>query len=397
MNFLAQQKTLSLDVLSRLARGHGLHTLTVSDLAPLHDSEKPLNAWQARGYAGEMKYMLAKPEALCRPAGLLPGGRSMVCFAVRYQASAPQSLPADYGRVARYAHGADYHGVLKRRLINLVREVEGLLGGEINFKVFADAAPILERAAAAHCGLGFIGKNSMLIHSAMGSMVFLAELVWDVMVEGAARETVEQAARSCGACRRCRASCPTGAIVEDRVVDARKCISYLTIEKRGAFSFAQRDAIGEWVFGCDVCQEVCPFNHAALRAGSAPDCAELCPDGDNGAFLALGPVLGLRSSAEFKARFSGTAFLRPKREGLVRNALAVAANTGASSLVKLILECAGSDRSPLVRQHALWALWKLALGFGAFSTARLKRMLVGARGDPDAQVSLEACDLLDRV
>jgi epoxyqueuosine reductase len=246
--------------------------------------------------------------------------------------------------------------ILKRRLEAFCEELKSMQP-ELVYRVFSDAVPLLERGYAAQAGLGFIGKNTMLIRPKAGSFSFLGEILWNLEVEA---EPAPVDVTNCGACERCITRCPSHAFSEPFVLDARRCVSYLTIEKRGAFTEGESQAIGEWLFGCDLCQEICPFNHRALKEGLASDLPEFDAHAGTGPWLNLASVLKLRSDAEFKARFRGTALLRAKREGLLRNAAVVAANTKSYELIPVLDKVAKEDPSPLVRDHAHWALRHLA-------------------------------------
>lgn len=375
-------KKLSFKKLQTLARAHGLHAASFTGLAPLETSVKPLNAWQQAGFAAEMGYMQRPAEVLCDPQRLCPGALSAATFAVLYEQTAVPQCPQGAGRVARYAWGLDYHIVLRERLEALIKTVQREFCEAIVFRVFSDAVPLLERALAERSGLGFIGKNSLLIRPGTGSLFFLAEVLWDIEVQS---EALTIAEGTCGSCKRCMLNCPTGAIVEERVVDSRRCISYLTIEKRGSFSLWEREALGEWVFGCDVCQEVCPFNHASLKEARGAILPEFRGGQIAGPFLQLDELLALRDDAKFRARFKNSPLLRPKRAGLLRNAACVAANTLAEECIPVLIEAAGNDPAPIVREHSVWALGKLDNGSAAIAAA-LERALA----DADETVRKEA-------
>jgi len=351
--------SITLATLKELAFKEGLTVLAVRDIVPLKPAADALRLWQGNGYAGEMKYMLREPELLSDPCRVAPFTKSVVVFAVDYSSKSHPELKSGYGRVARYAWGKDYHTVLRNKLRALVNSIESHLGRTISCRVFSDSVPLLERALAADAGLGFVGKNTFLIRPRYGSNFFIAEILWDIELES---EKVESSG-SCGTCSRCISSCPTGAIVDEYQLDARKCISYLSIEKRGALKVSERRAIGEWVFGCDICQDVCPFNHASQKEALAAQFNDFDAESGVGPLLNLRTLIELRSESEFKRLFSETALMRAGREGLVRNALLVAANTGACELASAIVEAAQSDSSAVVRSHAFWSLAELGRRF----------------------------------
>lgn len=388
-------KSLAFKRLRALAGECLLQVVGFTDLAPLTPERSALESWIERGYAGELKYLTGKAGSLLQPAELNPLARSMVCFAVAHAAQAAPPCPPGFGRVARYAGGVDYHQVIPERLKALLAACEEHLGASINARICCDAVPLLERAAARRAALGFIGKNSMLIRPGRGSFSLLAEIVWDVEIDDGSEISAASAKRmgQCGNCSRCLAACPTQAIVAERVVDVRRCISYLTIEKKGELSWEERGLLGAWVFGCDVCQEVCPFNHGVVKQGQPAEMPELNGAAGVGPLLDLKAVLAIRLEREFKRVFSGSPLLRAKRAGLLRNAAVVAANTRAFQTGPVLLEAFEQDPSGLVRQHALWA-WHV-LGDGELPKTKLKAILQKGLGDADPGVQREAQALLD--
>jgi epoxyqueuosine reductase len=255
--------------------------------------------------------------------------------------------------------------------------------------------PLLERAVAHKAGVGFIGKNTMLIVPRAGSFMFLGEILWDLEVRDLDPLPLAGDA-NCGTCSRCLVKCPSQAFVSERVLDARRCISYLTIEKRDALSWQERAWLGEWLFGCDVCQEVCPFNSRSLRLQSGADVAEFSPEHGAGQALSLRDVLTIRDDASFVARFGGSPIMRTKRTGLLRNAAVVAANTEAVELVGTLMEVALRDPAPLVRQHAVWAYCKLARldGVGRETIDNVLRL---TGDDPASEVGAETRECLEKM
>ncbi len=363
---------------------------------PLAEDRERLRVWQERQQHGGMAFMARPPELLTTPHQLMPSATSLVSFAAFYdRGPAPHSLPVGFGRVARYAWGRDYHRVLKRTLELLVAKVTSALGRPVQARIFSDAVPLLERAIGREVGGGFVGKNTMLIQpSGRGSFFFLCEVLWDVEVEDQKEvRSPSENQGSCGSCTRCVTRCPTEAFPEPYVLDARRCISYLSIEKRGALTEWERAALGEWVFGCDVCQEVCPFNHQALKAESPASLVQLSASSGVGHRLDLKELLTLRTDGEFVERFGGTALMRTKREGLLRNASVVAGNTVAEQLVDQLSDCVREDPSPVIRSHALWAVAKIQNKAGGFS-AHLEGLIAIALKDVDAQVKAQGAALL---
>jgi epoxyqueuosine reductase len=339
-------------LIERVADEAGLTLLGVTTAEPLSDQTPNLKLWQDRGFAGTMDYMLRDSSLLTEPQRIVPDAKSIAVFAVSYSSAKAPPRGEGYGRVARYAWGRDYHRVLKRRLANFVEEISRILGTEVNYRVFSDAVPLLERALGRRAGLGFIGKNTLLIRPKVGSLFFIAEVIWNLEVAG---ETLPLIEEDCGPCRKCRDRCPTGAIIEDRLVDAKKCISYLTIEKEGNLGEWERSALGEWIFGCDTCQEVCPFNHTTLKREKL-GLPEFEKEIGAGPLLFIPDLLRIRTDAEYLERFAGTPLMRPGREGLLRNAAVVAGNTRAYVAAEALKAAVADDPSALIREHAQWAL-----------------------------------------
>ncbi|HSO74476.1 MAG TPA: tRNA epoxyqueuosine(34) reductase QueG, partial [Blastocatellia bacterium] len=334
------------------ARELGFEVAGIASVQPLLRDDAAFGQWRESGFAAGMDYMTRRPELHAHPAALVADARSLITLAINYYATEP-AFEHEYrfGRVARYAWGLDYHDVVKPRLIELAARIEKLAGRKLHSRCFVDAVPLLERAVAASAGVGFFGKNTNLLQPRRGSWFFLSEILVDLDLPA----DNNQIKVSCGSCTRCLKACPTDAFAGPYQLDSRKCISYLTIENKGEILRELRTGIGEWVFGCDVCQDVCPFN----RFASDTAWPELRPEAGAGSRLDLAELLSIASDSEFRARFSGTALLRPKRRGLLRNAAIVAANIGATSAVPALVERVESDPEPLIRSHALWALAQL--------------------------------------
>ena len=307
-------------------------------------------AWVAQGYAGGMSY-LARADALARradPREILPAARSMLVVTASYAGSPLPALPPLHGRVSRYAWGMeDYHRWVLRRLEALVGRISAAVG-PFPYRCYVDTGPVMERAWAEAAGLGWIGKNTNLIHSHLGSFIFLGVALLGIELP----LTPSADLPDCGTCTRCLDACPTGAIIEPRVIDARRCLSYLTIEHRGPIPKEMRPLMGDRVFGCDVCQEVCPWNRRPLARH-----AEM-PTPVN-ATLALPPLLAL-DQADFRARFRATPIWRATPDGLARNAAIVLGNLGDPAARPALERAAVSHPSAMVREHAAWALARLS-------------------------------------
>ncbi len=343
--------------------------------------------WQQAGCAAELGYMQRDPELYKGFNHILPGAKTVIQVLVPYSGNSTFTSPGlfkfpgeagsvssprvGYARVARYAWGRDYHQVLKSKLRELLDCLASSESPARSFsaRIFSDAVPILERSLAAINRLGFIGKNSMLITPGIGSYYFIAEIVTDLDVDysestlprpplmaGGKSEELGPPGLKCRSCQRCMDSCPTGAITGPGVLDARRCISYLTIEKRGAFSEWERRALGEWVFGCDLCQEVCPFNHRGI---SNQAIQEFLPESGVGAWLCLQTVLSIRTESKFAEFYQGTPLMRPGRINLLRNAAAVAANLTFTEATPLLVEAVKQETSEVVKDECLSAIVRL--------------------------------------
>jgi epoxyqueuosine reductase len=305
-------------------------------------------AWLDAGFAGEMQYFTKYRDAYEHPRYILEGAKSIVMLALPYHAdSSATKCDAGLGRVARYAQGVDYHDVIRARLNRLSTWLTEQSPG-CRVRGVVDSAPILEREFAQLAGLGWIGKNTLLLNRQFGSYFFLAVLLTDLELEC----DEPFAADHCGTCRACLDACPTQAFVGPYQLNATRCISYLTIEQRGSIAEDLREQLGDWVFGCDVCQEVCPWNHHAQVAGDS----ELTP-------WPLLQGFDLRqlffmSDDEFKQHLRDTPLWRPRRRGILRNAALVLGNQGEVDSVPA-LQRGQADAEPLIRDACTWALARI--------------------------------------
>lgn len=303
--------------------------------------------WVAAGMHGEMHYLASERGMRARkdPRILLPPAQSIVLLAAPYASPPPAEKAALGGRVAAYALGDDYHDVLPDRLRRLCQAIDLLAGEPHEHRVYTDTGPILERELAVRAGLGWIGRNSMLINPSIGSFFFLAEILTSFAFPPDPAFPVDR----CGTCDRCLRACPTGCIQPDRTIDARRCIACLTIEHRGVIPEDLRSQIGAWVFGCDACQTVCPWNVRApeIRAGEFVPRAHF-PLADLAAELCL-------TEGELGTRFVKSALRRVGRSGYRRNLALALGNTGQSGAIPA-LQAAAADPDPTVRESAVWAL-----------------------------------------
>ena len=348
-------------LLEERARAAGFDLVGVARAEPLREGGERLRAWQEAGMAADMGFMHRPVELLANPKKLQKSARSVVSLGVSYYPGEHPENDGGGGRVARYAWGRDYHEVIKGRLFGLREELEEALGARIKARGFTDAVPLLERSAAQKAGLGFFGRNSCLIDGDIGSYFFIADLIVDLELE-----PDEPGAGTCGRCSRCMDRCPTGAIKAPGVVDARLCISYLTIENGGEIPRELRPKVGDWAFGCDVCQEVCPYNKAKATRSRWP---EFSAGSGAGPYLEIEEVLRIRTDEEFERRFAGTPLLRPGRAGLLRNCCVAAGNLRSEGAVPVLEECLRDDPSALVRGHAAWALGEIGGGEEALREA----------------------------
>jgi epoxyqueuosine reductase len=350
------------DRIKRHAHALGFELAGITPAAAADGFER-LHHWLEQGFAGDMTYMHHHAEARRHPASILPEVRSVVMVGMNYKPEArgqgaeirqrnasplvTSHLPPATAQVARYARGEDYHDVLRRRLHELLgwvqQEVPGCRGRGV-----VDTAPLLERDFARRAGLGWFGKNAMLLNKQQGSYFFLGALLLDLELRA---DPVHETSH-CGTCTACLDACPTQAFLGPGVLDSRRCISYLTIELKDQVPEELRPGLGDWVFGCDVCQEVCPWNRKA-------------PPGKEPAFGArpdldpVDPEELLRLSEEgFRRRFHGTALMRSKRRGLLRNAALVLGNRGDPAALPA-LEGALHDPEALVREAAAWAIGQI--------------------------------------
>jgi len=337
--------------------------------------------WLARDLHGEMGY-LARPDALLRRLDVdrtLPGARSVVVVADAYYAEDRPGMPGDASRgvIARYARGADYHRVLRRKLSRLLEWVRAEAGVPVEGRVYVDTGPLLERELARRAGLGWFGRNTMLIHPRKGSYFFLGALLLDLPLPADAPFAEDR----CGSCHACLDACPTGALlgrneVGAPVMDARRCISYLTIEQRGPIPRELRPLIGNRIYGCDICQEVCPFNikfarpsseprYGARGPGEPPDGVEpdpTVPAGWHPGTRSPALVDLLRTALDegsWESFSRGSPMRRAGRAGFARNVCVALGNWGDPSAVS-VLSQALKDPHPLVRAHAAWALGRIA-------------------------------------
>jgi len=282
----------------------------------------------------------------------VPWARSVIAVAINYNTDSPCSTdprPADQGWISRYAWGDDYHDTFRSMVEQLADAVREIGAADTQTKVCVDTAPALDRACARQAGIGWFGKNTLIVNRTLGSYLFLGEVLTSLELEPS-----ERGADHCGNCTACMDACPTAALVAPHVLDSRRCIAYLTIEHRGAIPAEVRDRMGTDVFGCDICQDACPWNRRSPRS----DRAEYQPRAGNVA-PRLRELLDM-SLEQYRERFRRSPVKRAKYLGLLRNAAVAAGNSGEAALIPYLETAARQD--PLVAEHAEWAIQKLERG-----------------------------------
>lgn len=411
----------------------GFQRTVIGALEPLVAEREHFEDWVERGYAAGMDYMKRNTDMRLSPQRFRINSRSAVIVSVSYYSERPELPGPFHGQVARYAVGMDYHAVIRKKLRELRDTLTSELGLCVTGKPFVDDVALYEQGYARRHGLGFAGKNTLIIGPRLaGTYNFVGELFVDVELEPDIPYD-----GTCGQCFRCGTACPTGAIVEPGYVDSNLCISYLTIENRGGIPLDLRAKLGSWVFGCDICQEVCPYNQ---RPPETP-WEELRPASGIGHYLDLREMLTIKNDDEFLRKFGHTPLRRPKRRGLLRNTLVVLGNrlkevvssftsgpdapdadpkevqsiemdstklaSGqavsievVSDVVKELSAFAAGETDPMLREHAAWAIAQALPGAGqtgysvvksgrSAAKAELER-LYQAESDPDCKAAIGA-------
>lgn len=373
--------TFSADALKQQARQLGFNLVGITQARP-SPTLSAYHDWIDAGMHGKMTYLVRDDRRIRRENlnHIVDGAQSIVMVGLDYRSEAiPRHILHDptRGRIASYAWQLDYHDIIEPRLEQLASWMQSHIGEATSHKVYVDTGAVLERSHAQQAGMGFIGKNTMLIHPRRGSYFFLGEIISTVTFDA---YDIAHKATMCGSCTRCLTACPTDAFPKPHVLDARRCISYHTIENKGWIDRDLRQGFGNWVYGCDICQEVCPFQ----RFSPASEEVAFYPTNFEATAPHLSTLLALNDDS-FKALFSGSPIYRIKRKRLVRNACIAAGNSQDPQFIPYIIQLLYDDE-PLVRGHAAWALWQI-MGRGA-----LKQLssLYDREYDADVRAEIEA-------
>lgn len=295
-------------MIKEFAKSLGFHLVKVIPAYPLAEDRKYFNEWLKHGYSADLEYMKKRSDL----NEILPGAKSVICLGMNYYQQLPEKMPKNAGRVARYAWGKDYHTVIEKKLKKIRQFIIEKNGNarKTDFKLYVDAGPILERAYAAKAGLGFIGKNTTLITKEYGSWVFLSEIITTLELDYDKPGNIQG---SCGSCTRCMEACPTKAIVKPYELDARRCISYQTIENKGEIPEEIKKNMGDRVLGCDICQEVCPHNCRAKQT-----------DVDEFLKHRAGPFIEKPlTEDEFNEKYAGSPLKRAGLKAILRNIISM--------------------------------------------------------------------------
>ncbi len=370
--------------LKERARSLGFQAAAVTSAEALADAEEvTLRRIDGGLMAGLDWFTPTRARLACRPQELLPGAKSVLTLAASYFTNEPEASNCDVaprGRVARYAWGRDYHDVLRARLQTLVDALALELGYRPGSRFFVDSSPLSERAAAQRSGLGWFGKNTNILVHGVGPWGFLASILLDIALPPA-----EPLLTHCGSCNLCIEACPTGALIDPYTLDNTRCISFQTIENRGSIPSELRPLLGNWVYGCDICQEVCPVNKSAVST----TIEEFMPVSGEVATPSLTKLLEMDTRA-YQARFRGSAMKRAKQAGLQRNAAVALGNTGDEAAVPFLAPGLSSPQS-IVRSHSAWAM-------GRIGGKRARKALERAHGhEQDTAVLAEIASALDEL
>lgn len=409
-SLLAESPALAARRVKEIGRECGFDLVRITTAAQLASERDRYIDWVGAGRQAEMQWItVERAERSADPRAVVPDARSVICLAMSYATESRGELAEGHGRIARYAWGRDYHQALGERLSDMVERLQQQFGGAHRW--YVDTGPLMDKALAARAGIGWYGKNTNILAEDFGSFVLLGEIVTNL-----ALEPDTPLRRNCGSCRLCVVACPTGALGPDYSIDAGKCISYLTIEHRGPIPLGLRPHIGDWVFGCDICQDVCPPTMAPLlpdpearrewlsqvrrtlsgstapsvRRSSTPRISPDHPLFSGGTRESVNLVWLLQlSHDEYLNAFRGTTVRRAKVWMLRRNAAVALGNVGGTDAVPALLQSLVQDDHPLVRGHAAWALGRLAFRLGRTDLYRLLRERLASESDPAVRAEIE--------
>ena len=330
----------------------GFSDIKIAPAIKLYKAQSEYQKYIQANKHGDMKYLESHQHLKTNPQEILPNCQSVIMFTLNYFRAKQNLTNKPTGKVARYAFGRDYHKVFKNKL----KQISSFLQEEFpdsQFKHFADSGTLLERQYAELAGLGYIGKNTLLITLPHGSWVLIGEILTTQKLQYDKPSDTSQGV--CGTCTRCQSACPTGALDEAYKINPTKCIAYHTIENKGTIPEELREKIGDWIFGCDICQEVCPHNFRQ-KPNQTPDFQKAIA-GDS---LDLKEILNLKTQEEFIQKYAGSPIIRAKLQGIQRNACIVAANTHANSLIPDIQNLLSlNPTNQVLQDHGNWALQKL--------------------------------------
>jgi epoxyqueuosine reductase len=351
-----QQSSLEMSLTSKIkkkALGVGFDLVGVAPLEPVPELSF-YKDWVAAGYAGKMEYLKRNVEKRSGEEPIIPEAKSVIACAMVYNTEHPLSTDSQdpkRGWISRYAWGDDYHEVIENKLLELFDFIKTESAEEVLGRVYVDTGPVVDRVYAKYAGIGWFGKNTCIINQQKGSWFFLAEIITNLELEYDA-----PVPDRCGSCNRCIEACPTDAILEPYVLDARKCISYLTIELRDEIPLELREGIGNHIFGCDICQDVCPWN----RKAAVTDAPEFQPR--ERLFKPDLTELAKLSAEDFSERFRNSPIKRTKRRGLLRNIAVAMGNSGDRTFLPQLNEMAETE-DPMIAEHAHWAIGKIEASF----------------------------------
>ena len=340
--------------LDEFIKNQGWSLYAVTDIATVKNNLKKhqviFDEWIKKGYEADMHYLQRMEEDRFNPQNKLPDVKSVIVLGALYKQPAISYQQSAKGIVASYARGRDYHNILKKKLLELSDWLKKQYPDTETY-ASVDSGPTVDRVLAECAGLGFFGKNCNIINPSSGSYFFIASLMTNLDLQ----PTPVSRMPDCGDCQKCQKACPTGALVGPGILDARKCVSYLTIENKEGIPEELRTKIGNRLFGCDSCQECCPFNMRDLRL----KIKDLSPEFGAGESLDLKKILSIVSDEEFTKIFAGTPIMRAKRRGLLRNACVTAGNSGDKSLTPYLKKLVEREDDDMLKEHAEWAIGQL--------------------------------------